>query len=216
MYAVTCLSYLPLLLRSQLLATPPYILLAQQAGTPHGKTIKTMINCLQGGKAIGSKCKVFKYYLVARQVADPSLLQAALQGVRKAIVGGKGGEAALKVSPDGTFICPLDTIADNLKIMEEAIAGCGGKDQLGIGLSWAADSLFVPETKKYELENPKTPFDNDQMIDYLFKMLQEKPSILYLEDPLASSEKAAWRKLIVRPIPLRARSATTRPLSTSR
>jgi enolase len=51
---------------------------------------------------------------------------------------------------------------------------------LGVGLSWAADSLFLPDTKKYELENPKTPFDNDQMIDYLFKMLQEKPAIQYL------------------------------------
>jgi enolase len=117
-YVVTCLSYLPLQLRSHLLATPPYALVAQQSGTPRGKHIKTMINCLQGGKAIGSKCKVFKYYIVAKQVADPSLLQAALQGVRKAIVGGKGGEAALKLSPDGTFVCPLDTIADNLKIIE--------------------------------------------------------------------------------------------------
>jgi hypothetical protein len=35
------------------------------------------------------------------------------------------------------------------------------------------------------------------MIDFIFKMLQEKPSIAYLEDPLASTEKAAWRKLIV-------------------
>lgn len=36
------------------------------------------------------------------------------------------------------------------------------------------------------------------MIDYLFKLLQEKPSIVYLEDPLASSEKGAWRKLITK------------------
>ena len=156
-----------------------------------------MINCLHGGKAIGSKCKVFKYYIVAKNVVDPTLLQSALQGVRKAIVSGKGGEAALKLSPDGTFVCPLDTIADNLKIVQEAIAGCGGKEHLGVGLSWAADTLFTPETKKYQLQNPKTPFDNDQMIDYIFKMLQEKPSIVYLEDPLASSQKAAWKKLIV-------------------
>jgi hypothetical protein len=71
--------------------------------------------------------KIFKYYLVCKNVVDPSLLQSALQGVRKAIVSGKGGEAALKYSPDGTFVCPLDTIADNLKIMEEAITSSGGK-----------------------------------------------------------------------------------------
>lgn len=76
-----------------------------------------MVNCLQGGKVIGSKCKVFKYLLVAKNVNDPTLLQNVLQAVRKAIVGGKGGEAALKLSPDGTFVCPLDTIMDNLKIV---------------------------------------------------------------------------------------------------
>lgn len=110
-----------------------------------------MINCLQGGKAIGSKCKVFKYLLVAKNVSDPNLLQTAVQGVRKAIVSGKGGEAALKITPDGTFICPLDTIMDNLKIVEDAIVASGGKEHLGVGLSWQADSLYSPDTKKYEL-----------------------------------------------------------------
>ena len=101
--------------------------MAEEVGEEPAKTLKSMVNCLHGGKVIGSKCKVFKYYLVCKNVTDPTLLQSALQGVRKAIVSGKGGEAALKYSPDGTFICPLDTIADNLKIVEEAIAGCGGK-----------------------------------------------------------------------------------------
>ena len=86
-----------------------------------------MVNCLHGGKAIGSKCKVFKYFLVAKKVIDPSLLQTVLQAVKKSIVSGKGGEAALKFSPDGTYICPLDTINDNLKIVEDAIIASGGK-----------------------------------------------------------------------------------------
>ena len=108
-----------------------------------------MINCLQGGKAIGSKCKAFKYYLVANKVTDPGLLQTVLQTVRKSIVSGKGGEAALKYSPDCTFICPADTILDNLKIVEDAIVSNGGKESLGIGISWQADTLFAADTKKY-------------------------------------------------------------------
>lgn len=156
-----------------------------------------MINCLHGGKAIGSKCKVFKYYIVGKNVQDPFLAQTILQAVRKNIVSGKGGEAALKLSPDGTFICPLDTIMDNLKIVEDAINSCNAKDHFSIGLSWMADTFFSPDTKKYELENPKTPFDNDQMIDYLVKLLQDKPIIQYLEDPLAFTEKASWTKLKV-------------------
>ncbi len=41
------------------------------------------------------------------------------------------------------------------------------------------------------------------MIDFIFKMLQDKPSIVYIEDPLASSEKAAWKKFIVTTLLLR-------------
>lgn len=75
------------------------------------------VNCLHGGKAIGSKCKVFKYYLMATSKEGLGLVQPVLQAVRKTITSGKGGEAALKLSADGTFICPVDTIMDNLKII---------------------------------------------------------------------------------------------------
>ena len=114
-------------------------------------------------------------------------MQVTLQNIKKVIISGKGGEAALKLSPDGTFICPLDTIMDNLKIIEDAIVASGAKDHFKIGISWQADTLYSPDTKKYELENPKVPFDNDQMIDYMIKLLNDKPIISYLEDPLASS-----------------------------
>lgn len=57
----------------------------------------------------------------------------------------------MKFSPDGTFVCPADTIMDNLKIVEDAITNAGAKDNFSIGLSWAADTLFSAETKKYEL-----------------------------------------------------------------
>jgi enolase len=78
-------------------------------------------------------------------------------------------------------------VLDNLKIVEEAINSSNGREQYGVGLSWAADTLFNADTKKYESDNPKTPYDNDQMIDYLIKILTDKPIVIYLEDPLAGS-----------------------------
>lgn len=87
---------------------------------------------------------------------------------------------------------------------------------MGIGVSWQADALFLPDTKKYELENPKTPFDNDQFIDYHIKLLTDRPLICYIEDPLASSERAAWKKLIVKSIPCRQKLGIVRTSSMSR
>lgn len=150
--------------------------------------INLLVHCLHGGKVIGSKCKVYKYMIISKEgCKDPFIAQNILANVRKNIVGGKGGEAALKFGNDGCFVCPVDTIMDNLKIVEDAINAAGAKDTFGIGLSWAADTLFSPDTKKYELQNPKTPFDNDQMIDYLVKLCTDKPIITYLEDPLAAT-----------------------------
>ncbi len=72
--------------------------------------------------------------------------------IKKTITSGKGGEAALKFSSDGTFVCPLDTIMDNLKVVEDAINNtAGAKDHLKIGISWQADTLFSNDIKKYEL-----------------------------------------------------------------
>lgn len=48
---------------------------------------------------------------------DAYLAQSILMTVRKGIVGGKGGEAALKFSGDGSYVCPVDTILDNLKLV---------------------------------------------------------------------------------------------------
>lgn len=73
-----------------------------------------------------------------------------MASIRKHIVSGKGGENALKISPDGTFICPVDTVMDNLKIVETAIDSNGARDKFGIGLCWDAETLYNKDTRKYE------------------------------------------------------------------
>lgn len=70
----------------------------------------------------------------------------------------------MKFYQDGTFICHVDTILDNMKLMEEAINSSGFKEDVKIGLVIQADNFYLPEQKKYELENPKKPEDTDQMV----------------------------------------------------
>jgi len=92
------------------------------------------------------------------------IVQKIVNNVRKAIVSSKGGEAALKFHQDGSFICHLDTIIDNMKVLEEAINSSGFKEDVKIGLVIQADNFYIPEQKKYELENPKKPEDSDSMV----------------------------------------------------
>lgn len=103
----------------------------------------------------------------------------------------------MKFHTDGTFICPADTINDNLKIVEDAIVSTNNKDRFTIGISWMADNFYVPEQKKYELENPKALLDTDQLVEFLFKLASDKPLISYYEDPVFGDDQVAWGKILV-------------------
>ena len=46
-----------------------------------------------------------------------------------------------------------------------------------IGISLGAEALWQEAQKKYELENAKQLLDVDQMIEYILKLVQDKPCI---------------------------------------
>jgi enolase len=80
---------------------------------------------LQGSKLVGSKCKVARfYYIIPKDKAASDKLQICqtlAASVRKTLASGKQGEAGVKQLPDCSFICPGDTINDNMKVLDEAI-----------------------------------------------------------------------------------------------
>ena len=198
LYQVNICSYLPSLITSRLLHQPVHTVFSQLFNAPEPK-MRVCINCLQGSKLVNSKCKAFKFMLICDDLVDPSSITNVIQSIRKAIVSGKGGEAALKYSPDGTFICPADTIIDNLKIVDEAIAANAGnsKDKISVGISWMSDNFYNPDQKKYELENPKALLDLDQLIEYYFKLATDRPSITYMEDGVFSEDVLGWNRWVV-------------------
>lgn len=130
-----------------------------------------MVNLLQGGKLIGPKNKVFKYYLIVKnynydnnEVLD--IVKEITFNLKKTITSGKQGESALKYHNDGTILCTVDTIADNLKQIEEAINKTPYREKVSVGLSMMADNLFNQDKKLYEIENPKQLMDINQLIEF--------------------------------------------------
>ena len=124
---------------------------------------KVMVNLLQGSKLVGVKCKVYKFLLIVekykggKQLLD--IVSQITNNIKKTICSGKLGEAGLKFHTDGTFIVTVDSIADNIKMIEEAISKTPYKDNVSLGLNLMADNLFIPDKKLYELENPKQLMD---------------------------------------------------------
>lgn len=66
-------------------------MVAETAEVKSNNCVDLIVNCLHGGKAIGSKCKVFKYMIIGNDVKDAFAAQNVLQAIKKGIVSGKGG-----------------------------------------------------------------------------------------------------------------------------
>jgi len=89
------------------------------------------------------------------------MIKAIVEKTRATICGGKAGDSALKFFKDGTFICPYDTCADNVKLLDESINSSGFKEIVKIGIVWDANDFWNEDKDGYELDNPKKPLDEE-------------------------------------------------------
>ena len=160
---------------------------------------KLMLTCLRGGKGYGSKVKFAKFGLIyepdlanSEVVKDVNTLYGL---VRKNLAAGKQGEAGLKPI-SGSFICTMDTIADALKPLEEAIKA-SKMENVKIFICCNATDVYNEATMKYEMEGAKGQYEFPQMIDFYIKFLNDHPLITYLEDPMANIDLPGWHLLTV-------------------
>ena len=91
---------------------------------------KLMFTIFNGGKAIGSKVKFSRFYLIMNLKSSDT--QDALEiyykiaaAVKKAIEGHKLGANAFKANATGAYFNALDTVNDSFKLLEDAIASTG-------------------------------------------------------------------------------------------
>jgi hypothetical protein len=116
-----------------------------------------MFTLFNGGKALASKVKFRRFYLIMNLKAEDTERIDALQlyykvhsAIKKSLSTGKAGEAAFKPTPKGDYaFCAHDSHNDTLKVIEDAIsqAGCNTEDRkiLTIGLQMDADQYVVPD-----------------------------------------------------------------------
>lgn len=160
---------------------------------------------MNGGKAIGSAVKFTKFYLIINADANPSVNVPAcyvkfVQALRKGMGSTKGGEAAFKLSPDGSYFNAFASIGDSFKAIEEAISQSGANSEdskvFTIGINCDGDSIFNKDPKdpnKYEIEGQKGQATKEQLADFYIKQVTDHPLVTYLEDPYSSGDIAGFQ-----------------------
>ena len=126
--------------------------------------------------------------------------QKFIFALKKQIVSTKGGEAAFKMGVDGAFLNGCATVAESLKMIEDAIILSGANDSgrrlFQIGMNCEAESYFNKDVKdpmKYSDEGGKALVDTEAMVEMYKKMLNDHPLVSYIEDAFGQFEFQAHR-----------------------
>ena len=170
------------------------------------KNTKLLVTVFNGGKSYTSQCRYAKIYLIIDAYAqgeegavDPLEIQMFYQkfivSLKKQILSTKGGEAAFKMGVDGAFLNGCASVAESLKMLEDAIVLSGANDSgrrlFQIGVNCEAESYFNKDVKdpmKYSDESGKALIDTDAMIELYKKMMTDHPLLSYIEDAFGQFE----------------------------
>ena len=141
---------------------------------------KIMFTVFNGGKALNSKVKFARFYIIMNLKvqdvsADANLIYYKLSAaIKKAISGHKLGESGFKANVSGAYFNALDTINDSFKLLEDAITSTGlntnERKYLTIGINADSQSSFIEDQNRYDIEGPKNLFDQTMLADYFVKM----------------------------------------------
>lgn len=165
-----------------------------------------MFTILNGGKEFSSKVKFSKFYLILGMKPDDDLdvmeiYYKVCAAIEKGVSSTKQGVAAFKKgAPDGSYFNAFDNIGECFKLLEDAIASVGVNSEerhpLKIGLNCDSKNWYIEDLHKYEWDGPKNQFDDNQLIDFYDKMINDHPLLEYIEDPFANKDIKGLKKFI--------------------
>ena len=169
---------------------------------------KLMFTVFNGGKALGSKVKFSRFYIIMNIKVQDVELDANIvyykiaAAIKKAITSHKAGEAGFKANASGSYFNALDSVNDSFKMLEDAISSTGlntnERKVLQIGINADSQSSFIEESSKYDIEGPKNLFDQTMLADWFTKLAQDHPLLTYIEDPFAEGDVLGYQKVIRR------------------
>lgn len=158
------------------------------------------LNVINGGKHAGNSLAFQEFMIVP--LGAQSFKEAMQMGVEvyltlKKLISKKFGPGSTSVGDEGGF-APLDlnTPAEVLRLLSEAVALSGHKGQIGFALDVAASEFFHPQTEIYDLdfknENSTLKYSREQLLELYLSLVKEFPEIVSIEDPFDQDDIKGW------------------------
>ena len=170
-------------------------------GGTNAKLLPTpMMNILNGGEHADNSVDIQEFMIFplgAESFSHALQMGAEVFHSLKKVLSNKGYNTA--VGDEGGFAPNLKSNEEALEIICEAIKEAGyepGKD-VYIAMDCASSEFYNKEDGKYHLDGEGTVKTEDEMIDWLEKLVEKYP-IISIEDGLDENDWEGWAKLTQR------------------
>ena len=197
---------------SQYMAENKCNIILKKAQRNQGKTPNLGFCIFKTGKSMNSKIKYERFLImVNKEIFENNdinekkkimidLYKKMFEIIKKTLTAGKAGENGMKTNNEGSFTPPSDKYEDVLKLMEgfikEINTAMNNQNVVSLGLDFNAENFFNSNDLTYEPEGVKKAIDNAQLVDSYIKLINEHPSLTYLEQPLAFADSEGWGMLL--------------------
>ena len=179
-----------------------------------GKTPNLGFCIFKTGKSMNSKIKYERFLLMINSEIFESnndlkqkkkeiiieLYKKMFEIIKKALTAGKAGENGMRTNNEGSFTPPSDKYEDVLKLIEgfikEINASMNNQNFVSLGIDFNAENFFNSKDGTYEPEGVKKAVDSNALIDIYLKLINDHPSLTYLEQPLAYDDIDGWGTLL--------------------
>ena len=189
-------------------------LILKKAQRNQGKTPNLGFCIFKTGKSMNSKIKYERFLLMVNSEIFESnndlkekkkeiiieLYKKMFEIIKKTLTAGKAGENGMRTNNEGSFTPPSDKYEDVLKLMEgfikEINASMNNQNFVSLGIDFNAENFFNSKDGTYEPEGVKKAVDSNALIDIYLKLINDHPSLTYLEQPLAYEDIDGWGTLL--------------------
>lgn len=132
----------------------------------------------------------------------PSFTEAVRWGAEtyqklKTLAKKKYGQSAGNVGDEGGVAPDIQTAAEALDLITEAIEAAGYTGRMNIAMDVASSEFYKEDAKKYDLDFKNPDSDPEKWVTYeelaqQYQDLAKKYPIVSIEDPFAEDDWEAW------------------------